>query len=341
MLDTPKRSATQGYSLVQILDRAFRIYRQNFLPFFALSAVVQIPLVVLANLITAPQQQAILNLSRNPSTTSLSDAQALLGSLLGVYVMILGFALLVSFLQGILIYAPIVYITSENHLGRLATLRDAFAQIGKRLQTLAGGLILFYAIVVGVGIALAFTLFLCGLGIGLWGYISLALGSLLVPVLMLERTKVGTALGRSWMLGKRRIWVLLAISAGFYIIITVIDLALAAAATQFFRNNSNFVTLALTAILSAIGSIVLLPLLPIAFTEIYYDARTRFEGLDIALNASTTPGASPADVQSPAPGRLIGNEDYVNVALFAIGSLVLVILYVMLILSLAPRLAGV
>jgi len=343
MLDTSKRSATQGYSFVQILDRSFRIYRQNFLQLFTLSAIVQIPLVLLGSLITVPQQQALLKFSRTTTAgtaSSLPDAQALLSTVIGVYAIIIGLALFIGFLQGILIYAPIVFITSENHLDRRATLGEAFAAIGKRLQPLAGGLILFYGIVLVFGVALAFTLFLCGLGLGLWLYASLILGSLLIPVLILERTTVGTALGRSWTLGKKRVWVLFGISIGFNLIITLVDLGLAALVTQLFHNNTTGAVLTLTSVLGAIGSVIVMPLLPIAFTETYYDIRNRFEGLDIALRAVTTPNPSPADVQSPAPARLIGQEDYLNIALFAVGSLVLVILYVIVVLSLAPSLAG-
>jgi hypothetical protein len=190
-----------------------------------------------------------------------------------------------------------------------------------------------------MGIALALALFLCGLGLGLMLYVGLVLGSLLVPVLLLERTDVRTAFGRAWTLGKSRVWVLLAVSVGLNIVISLIDLALTAVLTQVFGTNTSPIADIVIAILGSLGSLALLPLLPIALTELYYDLRNRFEGLDIALKA--TPNSSPADVPSPAPGRLVGNEDYLNIALFAIGTLVVIlILYFGIVSILGPKVFG-
>jgi hypothetical protein len=342
MLDKQQRTATQGFSLIQILDRSFRIYRQNFLPFFVLSSIVQIPAMIALNLIVEPQQLAIRSTmtTGETGTFAFADAQAALGQLLGVYVAIIAIALISAYLEGIFLYGPIAYVASENHLGRNATLGEGFAAVRQRFQTLAGGLGLFYVILVGLGIPFLLPFALCGLGVGLLAYVALGLGALLVPTLLLERTTIGNGLGRSWTLGKASIWKLFAITAGVNIITFLVALALAAVLLQVFKNTTSPIANILSTILGGLGSFLIVPLLPIALTEVYYDVRTRIEGLDMALKATTTPRPSPADVPSPAPGQVIANEDYLNIALFAVGGVVIIILYVMLALSVGSRLLG-
>src|SRR5258708_11491576 len=211
MLDRSKPAA-KGYSLIEILECSIRIYRQNFNAFIALAALVQIPLVVITDLLLQPTTQKLqsLGLTGHPASLTVDQAQTVLSSVVGLYAMIFLAALVSALVQGALIYAPIVYVSSENHLGRTRRLREAFVEVGKRWQELLGGLTSFYVLLIGIVLALALGLFLCALGFGLILYVSLALGILLVPVLVLERNPLGITLRRSWLLGKSRIWVLLA-----------------------------------------------------------------------------------------------------------------------------------
>ena len=50
---------------------------------------------------------------------------------------------------------------------------------------------------------------------------------------------------------------------------------------------------------SAIINVLILPLFPISMTLLYYDTRTRVEGLDLALAALDKPDPRPADIASP------------------------------------------
>src|SRR5258708_11475494 len=274
MLDRSKPAA-KGYSLLEILDRSVRIYRQNFAAFFALAALVQIPLVVVTGLLLQPSTQSLQAMGLTGNTTSLSmdQVQTVLASVLGLYAVIFLASLISALVQGMLIYAPIVYIASENHLGRTRSLREAFVEVGKRWQELLGGLASFYVLLVAMVLILAVGLFLCGLGFGLILFVSLALGVLLVPVLMLERNSLGTALRRSWLLGKSRLWALLAASIGLTVIAFLIDLLMQQVLASIFAHSSGVAVELTTAIFSSLGSIVLAPLLPITYTALYYDTR--------------------------------------------------------------------
>src|SRR5450432_3880898 len=342
MLDRSK-PAVPGYSLVEILDRSIRIYRQNFAAFFVLAALVQIPLVVITDLLLQPSTQTLqgLGLGTNPSALSVDQAQSVLVSVLSLYAAIFVGAIISALVQGALVYAPIVYIASENHLGRTRSLREAFREVGKRWQELVGGLASLYVLLVVMVVALAFALFLCGLGFGLILFVSLALGVLLVPVLMLERNSLRVALQRSWLLGKSRIWVLLAAALGFTVVAFLADLLMQQILASIFANSSGVAVEIASAVFGSLGSILLAPLLPITYTEIYYDIRVRFEGLDIALKAVEIPNPTPADVPTPTAARLVSNEDFLNLALFAIGTLVsLLVLSVAASALLGTRLTG-
>jgi hypothetical protein len=318
------KPAVPGYSLVEILDRSIRIYRQNFAAFFVLAALVQIPLVVITDLLLQPSTQTLqgLGLGTNPSALNIDQAQSVLVSVLSLYAAIFVGAIISALVQGALVYAPIVYVASENHLGRTRSLREAFREVGKRWQELVGGLASLYVLLVVMVVVLAFALFLCGLGFGLILFVSLALGVLLVPVLMLERNSLRVALQRSWLLGKSRIWVLLAAALGLTVVAFLADLLMQQILASIFANSSGVAVEIASAVFGSLGSILLAPLLPITYTEIYYDIRVRFEGLDIALKAVEIPNPTPADVPTPTAARLVSNEDFLNLALFAIGTLV-------------------
>ena len=341
MLDRSKPAA-KGYSLIEILDRSIRIYRQNFAAFIGLAALVQIPLVVVTDLLLQPTTQKLqsLGLTGNPTSLTVDQAQTVLSSVVGLYAMIFLAALVSALVQGALIYAPIVYVASENHLGRALSLREAFVEVGKRWQELLGGLTSFYVLLIGMVLALALGLFLCGLGFGLILYVSLALGILLVPVLVLERNSLGMTLRRSWLLGKSRIWVLLAAAIGLTVIAFVIDLVMQQVLTSLFAHSTGVGVEIITAVFGSLGSILIVSLLPITYTELYYDIRVRFEGLDIALKAVQVPNPTPADVPTPIATRFMTNEDYLNVALFAIGTLVsLLVLSLAISALIGPQLA--
>jgi hypothetical protein len=67
--------------------------------------------------------------------------------------------------------------------------------------------------------------------------------------------------------------------------------------------------------------------LPVALTLLYYDTRSREEGLDLALAAMDNPLARPIHVESPRPGSFLTSRDVVNVLALVGGGLVLVFLF--------------
>ncbi len=343
MLQRPK--ATANLTFLGLIDYALRIYRRNFLPFFALSALVQIPFTIVNNLLNDQQQQMLIDRGLTPGMTSVSVAQtqALLGPMLGALLILAAAALVAGFVQTVVVFAPISHITSENYLGRNATLRQALAVLRLRLGPLTSGVALYYGIIIGLGLALMLTFFLCGLGFGILVYVGLVGGAFMVPVLMLERTSITTALSRSWMLGKSRLWPLIGLTISVYIVAFVLELIISIVITGILTRGSDTlspVAMNSIAVISSLGSIFIAPVLPIGYTLLYYNSRIRQEGLDIALRASNVPDPSPAHIPSPAPGRLFANEDFLNLALVVMGTFVVMLLIVGGAFVLTGRLAG-
>jgi hypothetical protein len=79
-------------------------------------------------------------------------------------------------------------------------------------------------------------------------------------------------------------------------------------------------------IIQAVIGIVISPILPIGLTLLYYDARVRTEGLDIALQTTGKPDARPEDIISP-PVDGPNSKDFVNLGIFVIIPFLLLVAY--------------
>jgi hypothetical protein len=332
-VDRVGNDVLRHYMFRELLNRLFQVYGQNFLPFIMLSAAVQIPLTVANYLIQVRLRDPLLQLLNrfnispdNAAVVSPEVAMQMLSPLLEILLVVLGAYIVSSFIQTVLVSGPLTYVTSENELGRPATLGSAFPVLGSRAGTLVGQMCLYYTLLLLLTVLLTFILFACGLGFGLLVYVATTVGAFLVPVAMLERGGVMNGLMRAWMLCKTRLWPVLGLILIVLFISFVVSAALDAVETAYAPPNSEPI---IRIILETIVSILLMPVLPVGFTLLYYDARVRSEGLDTALKRAqlTNPAASPADVPPPPPGPFIRNEDFLNLAIVTMAMFVLALLY--------------
>jgi len=175
-------------------------------------------------------------------------------------------------------------------------------------------------LLVGLTYGLAILLFLCGFGFGVIAWFLAGLLPFLTPVFMLERTTIMGGIGRAFGLGKLHLWpvvrALLVLGVASVVVSIVVSYVLpdtgtidVSNAAQISFNNAAILNLVISAVLSAL----LLPLFPIAFTIMYYDARVRYEGLDAVLAATSKTDARPADVESPRAGPLLERRDTSNI----------------------------
>jgi hypothetical protein len=321
------------FKALELLDRAFRIYRDNFTTFIGIVALVMVPTTVISLVMNTwfSDRIALSQFGTDSSSMSTSQIYGFFGQMLGMYAGLILVDFLIALLQGVFVSGPLTYITSERHLGRSVTVGDTWSAVRGRLASLGTALFLYYVILGGISVAVSLALCLCGLGFGLIAYIWVALSAFVTPVIILERTGVIAGLQRAWVLGKARVWPILGLSVAILVISFVIGLALGFAIQLVIRpaigSASYTAANAVQIVLQTIVSVFIAPIWPITLTLLYYDARVRVEGLDIALQVVNKPDPRPADVVSPPPPSdwLISSKDMVNLGIFVMGGFVLLL----------------
>jgi hypothetical protein len=290
-------------TLLDMLDRAFRIYRGQFVAFLALTAIVMLPTTI-ANIPVSIQN------TRDPFNETLTTADAF-STLV---------ALVAAAIQVLLTQPMLTYMASESYLGGKSTMGEAFAWVRSRVGKLFGAWLLFGASVMVAGIASGLLL-LCYVGVvgfALLVYMAWAIGYCLLPVITLENVKPRTGLNRAWHLGKQRFWRGLGLNllVGLVTLTFVMGLYLVVEFALLPLDDAGFlvVTTLVRVIALNLLQMLTLPLHTIAFTVFYYDTRVRLEGLDVAFYLSSSKQPRPASVPSPAPKRgFLTGRDVANV----------------------------
>ncbi|NDJ60710.1 MAG: hypothetical protein GYB67_06265 [Chloroflexi bacterium] len=320
-MDAPSAmpNSLQPMTVVQVVDLTFRVYREHFIPFIGLVAVITVPLTIITLIAVPP----------TPTTFNPASASSVGFTLPPEFWINIAFTLILGFIQLVLVNGLITYITSEFHLGRKVGLGEALTAGISRLGTLALGIFYFGLLFIPALFILGALTVLCGLVVFTLPvvlYLGIALYFFIVPVLMLENVGASFGISRALALGKARFWRALGLFILIYIITLIITIVLGVVVGFVTVGTSQpgslvdpgFVTL--TTIAQTIVNILIIPILPIAFTIMYYDTRVRLEGLDIALAAVGTPDPSPADVESPRPTEpILAGRDIGNIALLAVG----------------------
>lgn len=315
---------TMSFTFLELLDRTFRIYRENFLTFIGLVALVTIPLTVIDLIFSLP----VIGSTTNFSTLGQRGSSPQFTSAICMFYLV---SAVIGLLQFVLINAPITYIASENQLGRRVSIGEAFSATRTRFSNLAFGIILLGVVLIAFAVAVGLIGVICPPAfatIGIVGYIYLSTYAFLAPVLVLEDVGTSYGINRAWSLGKSRFWMIVGVWAALTVISLVITIGFTAAVEWVIlqalpRTISPTTTQVINTVLTTFISLFIVPLLPIALTLLYYDTRTRYEGLDIALQALGRPDARPWDVASPPGGAGLNSKDWANIAILTVGSLII------------------
>jgi hypothetical protein len=313
MNETPSRRP-MTFTFLELLDRTFRLYRENFLTIVGLVAIVTIPITVISLLLNP----TTVNLLRNQPNTINNTGGGLqyLGGLLGL-------------IQIVLIYAPLTYIASEYLFNHKVTIGEAFSGARNRFTKMGCGIILLGIFVFVVAIIAVILVAVIPPALALFGiliYIIVSAYSVFFPVMTLEDIGPSAAITRSYTLGKRRFWTVVGLGIILAIISVIVEAILGGSAALLIysatpgRNSGS--QLLLVTFLSTLISIFITPISPIAFTLLYYDIRTRSEGLDIMLDSSGNPAARPSDFASPQSGFRLDGHDWRNIAILTAVGLV-------------------
>lgn len=294
-------------SLPELLDASVRAYRDHFLHFLGVAALVNLPLSLLSVLATsalfsgqAPGLGGVLNADDfDPAQVIAAAALALGTSLLAALAntFALG-ALLYSFKERLDGRGPGVAAAYRGSLGRVPSLIGArlLYYVGASLTFLPAGLALLAGGVLVAnggdgGAALGGILIVLGMGLGaggaaafLWLWVRWRFHG---QTSVLERANPIRALGRSQEVITGSWWrtfFFLILKFMFVTAVSVTPAALASVPTTIFGGpvaDTRFWVQVLTNSVNALTVILLLPLEVIAVTLLYYDYRVRREGLDL------------------------------------------------------------
>jgi hypothetical protein len=322
-MDTIQNPALRNFTVLEILDRTFRLYRENFLRYAGLVAIVTVPLSVFNLLITQGYLAQLDN-----RDLSFAQRQAATSNYTLVIALV---AIVVSIVQAVFVNGTLTYMASENHLGRKVSIAEAFSSARGRFMTLFLALLIFYLVIGALAAVSALTVacFVGILGLGLVVYMGVNINVFLAPTIVLENVSVMQGINRGWGLAKARFWTVLGLMALIIVISIVLQLAFSVLQQLFSQQvvasasiqGSSLVGV----IIETIIAVFVAPISPIALTLLYYDTRVRLEGLDIALAATGNPNARPSDVISPLPDSALRGKDYANILILIVGGIVVVV----------------
>jgi hypothetical protein len=275
VLMSTKELYIEPMTVGMVLDRSFRLYRENFALMIGLTAMIQLPVLILTVGVPLLQQVNVL----------LGVLAALVGGLA---------ALITLLVLGPWVTAASTKAVSERYLGNEITAVVAL-KFGSRylvqllLIQLVIGLIIGGIVLLGIIPGMVLLVFAPVVGIVVMALvlipvIVLTLSYLLVaPVAVLEKLSSGTEIRRrSWDLVTGHRWRVFAVVA----VITVAQLLFSFSGTFFVQMVYGSVSgtgQAIGGIISGIAGLLTAPLQPIAVTLIYYDLRIRKEGFDLEM----------------------------------------------------------
>jgi hypothetical protein len=132
-------------NLGELLDRIVRLYRQNFLTFIGIVAIVQVPVILIQLLFSLTSWGRAAQGGFDPTFSTGRSTEALGGSLVNILIAILSLILV----QGIGT-AAMTRAIANNYMGRKTGITEAYRQIGDVWLPLIGALLLSGIVVIAV-----------------------------------------------------------------------------------------------------------------------------------------------------------------------------------------------
>jgi hypothetical protein len=282
-----------------ILDRTFTIYRNNFLRFVTIVAIIQVPIALLS-LISGSFLWAGLPADRDvpsePSQLSVRDsAQAgadmevpptpiardhMRGTAMALFGCIgTAASALLIMVGSMLSQAALTESVSETYLGREVSVGQAYRAILPRFLSLLGASILV-TLVVWFGFIL---LVVPGVIFGLWLFLT-------TPSIVVEGRRATSGMARSKALASGNLGKIFAVGflAGLIsLVITLPTTYLGGMVTTLLGRNNLMLGMFINRFMSVLSQILATPIGAAASILLYYDLRIRKEGFDLQMLAQT------------------------------------------------------
>ncbi len=248
------------FTVGEILDATFTIYRRRFQQLTILAAIIVVPLGLIQGWLAAELSDA----SADPDDVGAT----ILAASLALFV--------VGFLIGQLATAAITRAVADAYLELESDWRSSWNAATARFGT-----ILVAAILYGIG------LFFGLLFLVIPGIIIAVSWAVYMPAIMVEDLGASDSLRRSWNLVSGRRWPVF----GTILLVTILA-GIAGAIVSGILGALFPDSAAGQALVSMLGSLVTTPFVAAATVVIYFDLRVRKEGFDLELLASQLPDGS-------------------------------------------------
>jgi len=275
-------------SVGRIFDRAFMIYRNNFLRFVTIVAIIEVPLALLSiasnswvrTMTPARRSAGFERATAHPDTrvasrTYESSAPAptvsgAAGQLLTVLLLLVG---------NMLCQAALIKNVSEAYLGNEITIGQAYRFALPKALTL-----LLATICVGLVVGLGFLLLVVpGIIFALWFFLT-------TPAIVVENRSATDGMSRSKALVAGNLGKVFAVGFLVQVITVIISVPLGYVAGRaggvFFANSAVLQTF-LIRLATTLSQVLVMPISAAAFILLYYDLRIRKEGFDLQMLAQS------------------------------------------------------
>lgn len=316
------RPRIRQLGLGELLDESFRLYRNNFLTFVAITALILVPYTLISLMIQVPLQTKLVELQSQVSSANPFGTQspfAFFAEFFFWYLILFAVGLIYSVVFQPLLEGALAHSIAQRYLGREIgvggsfgmALRHAAGLIGARLIPVLIGL-LFSGVVIGGGVLLVIVI--AGqsisqefdssslgamIGLGMLGFSVAAILALIGMALMLrimftsqvviiENAGPWQALVRSWRLTQGSFWRILGYALLIWLLVYILA-ALPAGAIGFFGALSGLnqrIVLVINTSAGAVLQVIATPFSMIAYTLLYFDLRVRNEGFDLEYQAN-------------------------------------------------------
>lgn len=285
-------------SIGGILDRTFRLYKNNFVRFITIVAIIQVPITLLM-LVSTSLMQSGFSVSpavdygdlRNEGTSNMegtmgNEGESGLGGMdwegpnpgaiiLSMIVVLIG--VIAAVLGNMLCQGALTKSISEFYLGHEITVGQAYKFVLPKLLTLIGA-----GILVGLIVWLGFIMCIVpGVIFGLWF-------ALTQPSIIVENLRATQGMSRSKALASGNLGKIFCV--GFLVILITWAISLPFGWGGFAIGKILFASNVLlgdfiSQLFALIGQILAMPVSAAAFILLYYDMRIRKEGFDLQMLA--------------------------------------------------------
>ncbi len=278
----------------QIIDRAFRLYRNNFIRFVAIVAIIYIPITLISlgavGWLTSASSE--LTQSAHQVSEGRPGAELDLGAF-GSFFTAAAVTALLFLLAQALCNAALIKSVSESYLGKDVSVGQAYKAVLPRLLSIIGAAILV-AIVTGIGFLL---LIIPGIIFALWY-------TLTPQAIVVEGKSATSGMSRSKALVSGNLGKVF----GLWIVVGIINAIIG----QLFQYVGGLVAgvpspgdyttpVIVQQLFSMAGQMLIMPISAGAFILLYYDLRIRKEGFDLQMLAQSLGSAAQEVPEHGAP----------------------------------------